>query len=351
VNTTPRAYDPRPALESIDGLLDRAVLLALLPPGAAPQLGTRAGAPPSPLALCPRNRDSSLPPGARAPRPVRTLVPDARRNPDMRKLRVPAVLAVLALLCLAACTRVPITGRRQLSLIPSSEMNALSFQQYAQFLQQNQLSTNAAQTARVEKVGHDIQLAVERYFNEQGQAAALEGYAWEFHLVQSDEVNAWCMPGGKVVVYTGLLPLTQDATGLAVVMGHEIAHAVANHGGERMSQAMLTELGGMALQQALAQKSEETRAIFLTAFGVGSQVGVLLPYSRLHETEADHLGLIFMAMAGYDPEQAPAFWERMAAQNQGGAPPEFLSTHPSDETRLRKIRELLPEAKQYYRKG
>jgi predicted Zn-dependent protease len=159
------------------------------------------------------------------------------------------------------------------------------------------------------------------------------------------------MPGGKVVVYTGLLPVTRDAAGLAVVLGHEIAHAVANHGGERMSQGMLAELGGMALQRALQEKPAQTQQLFMTAFGVGAQVGVLLPFSRLHESEADHLGLIFMAMAGYDPAQAPVFWERMAAQNPGGAPPEFLSTHPSDETRLRKIRELVPEAMKYYRKG
>jgi predicted Zn-dependent protease len=268
----------------------------------------------------------------------------------MRTLRATAILTAIVLLTVVACTRVPITGRQQLSLIPSSELNALSFQQYTQFLSENQLSTNAAQSARVEKVGRDIQQAVERFYAEQGQSAALEGYAWEFHLVDDKEVNAWCLPGGKVVVYTGLLPITQDAPGLAVVMGHEIAHAVANHGGERMSQSMLTELGGMALQQALAQKSQETQQIFMTAFGIGSQVGVLLPYSRVQESEADHLGLVFMAMAGYDPSQAPAFWERMAAQNQGGAPPEFLSTHPSDETRLRKIRELIPEAMKYYRK-
>lgn len=267
----------------------------------------------------------------------------------MRTTRATAILAALALLALAACTRVPITGRQQLSLIPSSELNALSFQQYSQFLSENRLSTDAAQTARVERIGRNLQGAVERYFAAQGQSEALEGYAWEFHLVEDDQVNAWCMPGGKVVVYTGLLPVAQDEAGLAVVMGHEIAHAIANHGGERMSQGMLTQLGGMALQQALAQKSQETQQIFMTAFGLGSQIGVLLPYSRLHETEADHLGLIFMALAGYDPERAPAFWERMAGQG-GAAPPEFLSTHPSDETRLRKIRELIPEAKQYYRK-
>ena len=269
----------------------------------------------------------------------------------MRAIRAAAMLTAIALLSVTACTRVPITGRHQLSLISSAEINSMSFQQYSQFLTDHKLSTGAAQTARVERVGRDIQHAVERFYAEQGQASALEGYEWEFHLVDEAEVNAWCMPGGKVVVYTGLLPITRDASGLAVVLGHEIAHAVANHGGERMSQGMLAELGGMALQRALQEKPAQTQQLFMTAFGVGAQVGVLLPYSRLHESEADRLGLIFMAMAGYDPAQAPAFWERMAAQNPGGAPPEFLSTHPSDETRLRKIRELIPEALKYYRKG
>jgi predicted Zn-dependent protease len=225
----------------------------------------------------------------------------------------------------------------------------MSFDQYTQFLREHPLSQDRDDQMRVRRVGRRIQRAVETFFADQNMSDQLRGYEWDFNLVEDDAVNAWCMPGGKVVVYTGILPITQDETGLAVVMGHEIAHAIAEHGGERMSQGLLTQLGGMALAKALESKPEETRALFLTAYGIGSAVGVMLPYSRLHESEADHLGLIFMAMAGYDPRQAPAFWERMSAEKQGAGPPEFLSTHPSDETRIRKIRELIPEAMQYYR--
>jgi predicted Zn-dependent protease len=157
------------------------------------------------------------------------------------------------------------------------------------------------------------------------------------------------MPGGKVVVYTGILPITRDEAGLATVMGHEIAHAVARHGNERMSQALLTQMGGMALAVALEQNPSQTNQLWMAVYGMGAQVGILLPYSRLHESEADHLGLIFMAMAGYDPNKAVEFWERMAQMKSGQAPPEFLSTHPSDEARIKKIKELLPEAMQYYK--
>jgi len=157
------------------------------------------------------------------------------------------------------------------------------------------------------------------------------------------------MPGGKVVVYTGIFPITQDESGLAVVLSHEIAHAIAKHGDERMSQGLLTELGGFALSTALETKPEKTKALWVAAFGVGSNLGIILPYSRLHENEADHLGLIFMAMAGYDPNRAVAFWERMAQQKKGAASPEFLSTHPSDQTRINKIVAAIPEAMKYYK--
>jgi predicted Zn-dependent protease len=200
----------------------------------------------------------------------------------------------------------------------------------------------------VQRVGRRIQGAVERYFAEHSMSDQLKGYAWEFNLVESKEVNAWCMPGGKVVVYSGILPIAGDEAGLAVVMAHEIAHAIAKHGNERMSQGLLTELGGIALSTALESYPEQTRALWMTAFGVGAQVGVLLPYSRLHESEADRLGLIFMAMAGYDPNEAPRFWGRMSAEKGGAAPPEFLSTHPSDKTRIEKIKEEIPEAMKYY---
>lgn len=200
----------------------------------------------------------------------------------------------------------------------------------------------------VKTVGHKIQGAVEKYMKDNNLSDRLNGYNWEFNLVESNEVNAWCMPGGKVVVYTGILPITQNAGGLAVVMGHEIAHAVARHGDERMSQALLTQLGGVALSVALKDQPEKTQQLWMAAFGAGTQVGVLLPYSRLQESEADHLGLIFMSMAGYDPHIAVDFWGRMAKMNQGQKPPEFLSTHPSDQSRIEKIKSELPEAMKYY---
>jgi predicted Zn-dependent protease len=260
-------------------------------------------------------------------------------------------MSMVALTALVgACATVPITGRQQLNLIPASDLYALSVTEYGQFLASHPLSKDRAQTAMVQRTGGRIRQAVERFFVEQRQPNKLDGYGWEFNLVESDEVNAWCMAGGKVVVYTGLLPVTRDESGLAVVMGHEIAHAIAEHGNERMSQGLLTQLGGEVLSQALKTKGEQTRSIFMTAFGLGTEVGVLLPFSRTQESEADRLGIIFMAMAGYDPHAAPELWRRMAAQNQGGAPLEFLSTHPSDERRIRDLEAAVPEAMQYYRK-
>jgi predicted Zn-dependent protease len=269
-----------------------------------------------------------------------------------RRTQSYAVMIVLSLAMLAtsvSCTKAPLTGRNQLNLIPSGEMLSMSFQQYDQFLKENKLSTDAESTARVKRVGGRIEAAVEKYFTDNGMASRLDGYAWDFNLVESDQVNAWCMPGGKVVVYTGILPVCKDDAGLAVVMGHEIAHAVAEHGNERMSQGLLAQAGSVALSEALKNKPAQTQSLWMTAFGVGAQVGVLLPFSRTQEAEADHLGLIFMAMAGYDPNVAVTFWQRMAAEG-GGKPPEFLSTHPSDQTRIRKIQEHLPEAMKYYKK-
>jgi len=257
----------------------------------------------------------------------------------------------LALLVISGidCSTVPLTGRKQLSLIPASQMLSMSFSQYGEFLKENKVSTDKANTAIVKKVGGRIQTAVEQYMMQNNMADRLQGYAWEFNLVDNKEVNAWCMPGGKVVVYSGLLPVTRDEAGLAVVLGHEIAHAIAEHGGERMSQEMLAQFGGVALSELLKEKPAETQQLWMTAFGVGTQLGVLLPFSRTHESEADHLGLIFMAMAGYNPEAAVSFWQRMSASSQGGAPPEFLSTHPSDETRITQIKEVMPEALKYYK--
>jgi predicted Zn-dependent protease len=229
-------------------------------------------------------------------------------------------------------------------------MMSMSYQQYAEFIKTNKLSTNKKEVDLVRGVGTRIQKAVEQYMTQNNLADALKGYQWEFNVVESQEVNAWCMPGGKVVVYTGILPVTRDETGLAVVMGHEIAHAIAEHGRERMSQQMLAQAGAAALDVALARNSSQTRDIWMSAYGIGAQYGALLPFSREHESEADHLGLVFMAMAGYDPNAAVAFWERMAAASGGEKPPEFMSTHPSDETRIQQIRANLPEAMTYYRK-
>lgn len=227
-------------------------------------------------------------------------------------------------------------------------MLSMSFQQYDQFLKSNKESTDKKATDMVINVGTRIADAVQKYFAENNLSDQLKRYRWEFHLIESKEANAWCMPGGKVVVYTGILPITKTESGLAVVLGHEIAHAVAKHGNERMSQALLTQLGGLALSKAIETKPAETQSIFMAAYGIGSQVGVLLPFSRVQESEADHLGLIFMAIAGYDPNEALNFWQRMAMTMQGKEPPEFLSDHPSNLTRIEDIKKELPEAMKYF---
>ena len=251
------------------------------------------------------------------------------------------------LLVLLGCSTVPKTGRSQLELVPDGQMVSLGQSSYRQFLSENKLSTDAEKTAMVKRVSQKIASAVEQYLTQENRLKNIEGFNWEFNLVESKEVNAWCMPGGKVVVYTGILPFTQDETGLAVVLGHEIAHAVAHHGNERMSQGLIAQLGGTALQVALARKPQQTQQLYMTVFGAAANVGYLLPYSRLQESEGDYLGLIFMAMAGYDPQAAVPFWERMAAQG-GSKPPEFLSTHPSGETRLKNLQKNMNEALSYY---
>ncbi|MBN1546508.1 MAG: M48 family metallopeptidase [Syntrophaceae bacterium] len=258
-------------------------------------------------------------------------------------------LLIAFLFLIQACSTVPISGRSQLNLIPAESMLSMSFQQYDQFLKENKLSANAAETERVKRVGKNIENAVTMYFAQRGMSNHLKDYKWEYNLVESKEINAWCMPGGKVVVYSGILPITQDDTGLAVVMGHEIAHAVAQHGNERMSQQLVAQLGGMALATALATKPAQTQELWMAVFGAGASVGILLPYSRLQENEADELGLTFMAMAGYDPRKAVEFWERMSKAKSGQAPPEFLSTHPSDQTRINKIKSLIPKVMPNYK--
>ena len=256
-------------------------------------------------------------------------------------------LIIVILFLSLSCTTVPITGRKQFIILPDYAMLSMSLQQYNEFLKTNKISSNQEQTQMVKKVGRKIQMAVEQYFTDKNMSYTLRDYKWEFNLIESEEKNAWAMPGGKVVVYEGLLPITRDEAGLAVVMGHEIAHAIAKHGNERMSQGLIVQMGGMALTKAMAEKPEKTRRLWMTAFGVGAQFGVMLPFSRYQESEADHLGLVFMAKAGYDPNEAVEVWKRMAQMKEGQTPPEFLSTHPTNETRIRKIKETIPKVEQY----
>ncbi|MBK5270207.1 MAG: M48 family metallopeptidase [Bacteroidia bacterium] len=248
-----------------------------------------------------------------------------------------------------SCTQNLVTGRKQLSLVSEPELQAMALKEYNTFLTTNKTvnPANNRDAEMVRRVGRNISTAIKTYYDGKGQTSVLEGYQWEFNLVDNKEANAWCMPGGKVVVYTGLLPLTQNETALAIVMGHEIAHAVAQHGSERMSQSLLQQLGGVALSVAVANKPNETQNLFMTAYGLGSTVGGLLPFSRKQETEADRFGLYFSAMAGYDPREAIPFWERMSAAG-GAKPPEFLSSHPSDATRISNLNKIMPQAMKYY---
>ncbi|MDG1261703.1 MAG: M48 family metallopeptidase [Flavobacteriales bacterium] len=266
----------------------------------------------------------------------------------MKTTRVLFFLTLVAVVI--GCSRIPISGRRQVNLLPESQMIGMSQQAYTDFLTASTPVTSSDRDAQmVKEVGEKIAVAVEQYLAENGQSKRVEGFDWEFQLVDDPTVNAWCMPGGKVVFYTGILPICQDEKGLAVVMGHEIAHAVARHGNERMSQQLLIQAGGVTLAALISEKPQAAQNLFLTSYGVGSQLGSL-SFSRQHESESDKLGLVFMAMAGYNPAEAPLFWERMAA-NGGAQPPEFLSTHPNHDTRINDLNEFMPEALKYYTPG
>jgi predicted Zn-dependent protease len=257
--------------------------------------------------------------------------------------------AIALILFVIGCATVLFTGRKQLSLLPASQVTELSSSGYQQILKESELSQDQNQIALVRRVGQRIAAASDQFLRENHMEADLKYYNWEFNVIEEDStVNAFCMPGGKVAVYTGILPVTKTETGLAVVIGHEVAHALANHGNERLSQGLMQQLGGVALDVALANKPEQTRTLAMMAYGVGSTVGVMLPYSRTHESEADHIGLILMARAGYDPREAIPFWNRMN-QVGGGRPPEFLSTHPAPERRIADIQKELPEALKYYK--
>ncbi|HKK67575.1 MAG TPA: M48 family metallopeptidase [Bacteroidales bacterium] len=250
-------------------------------------------------------------------------------------------------LFLIACSTVPLINRRQVLLVPQNSLLSMSYSNYNTFLDTNKVSRDKMEVQRIKQIGQNISGSVDGFLKEKGLENRLDQFSWEFNLVENDVPNAWCMPGGKVVFYSGILPLCENDDGIAVVMGHEIAHAVARHGNERMSQQLMVQAGGIAVSEFLKTKPEQTQNIFLSAYAIGSQVGMLLPYSRKHEYEADKLGLIFMAKAGYNPQEAVNFWERMM-KHGGPKPPEFLSTHPADAKRIAEMKKNLPEAMKYY---
>jgi predicted Zn-dependent protease len=261
------------------------------------------------------------------------------------------IIIIIFCLSIFSCAEIPLTERKGLRLIASDQLNALSLQQYSQVLKESKLSKDKKKIEQVQRVGKRIAKAAEEFMIDSGLGSEVAEYKWEFNLIEDDKtVNAWCMPGGKVAVYTGILPIAKDDNGLAVVMGHEVAHAIAEHGNERMSQSLLVSLGGVALAVAIEEKPEKTQELFMISFGLGASLGFILPYSRVHETEADRIGLVIMARAGYDPREAIPFWERMKEKG-GSTPPEFLSTHPVPETRIEDLRSFIPEAMPYYEKS
>ena len=244
-----------------------------------------------------------------------------------------------------SCATNPFSGKSTMALVPESEILPSAFQEYGKFLSTNKVISGTVDAKRVESVGMKIKSASERWLNANGYKDYLVNYRWEYKLVEGKEVNAWCMPGGKIVFYTGILPICLDDAGMATVMGHEVAHALANHGQQRMSANQLQQIGGVALAAATSGKSAQTRDLWSQAYGIGSQVGGMLPFSRAHESEADKIGLTLMALAGYNPENAIAFWTRMSKASGGKNNDEFLSTHPSDVTRISNLKALIPEAK------
>lgn len=251
----------------------------------------------------------------------------------------------LAIVLAISCSKNPFTGKQTLALVPNSEILPSAFAQYGTFLKENKVITGTADANRVVNVGTKIKNAAEKWLNANGYQGYLKDYQWDYKLVESKEINAWCMPGGKIVVYSGILPITKDDAGLATVLGHEVSHALANHGQQRMSAGLLQQLGAVGVAAATGGKSQETQQLAMTAYGATTTIGGMLPFSRSHETEADQIGLTLMAIAGYNPDQAVVFWSRMSAASNGNAPPEFLSTHPSDATRIANLKKLVPIAK------
>lgn len=264
-------------------------------------------------------------------------------------MKAKGVLILASFVVLEACSKVPVTGRRQFNVVSTGQIASMVNSQYQETLQQSKILPDGdPRTIQVRNCGKRIATAVEKFLNDNGLSDRVSEFHWEFNVADDPTVNAWCMPGGKVLFYTGILPITANETGLAVVMGHEVAHAVARHGNERMSQGIAAQAGGVTLDILTSQNPGLARELLMQSVGIGSQLG-MLAYSRSHETEADKMGLIFMAMAGYDPREAPAFWERMSAGANGQAPPELLSTHPSDARRISDLNAYMPEALKYYK--
>ena len=242
-----------------------------------------------------------------------------------------------------SCATNPFTGKKTMALVPNSQLFPTAFAQYDQFLSENKVVTGTTDAAMVTRIGQKIAVAAERWLNANGNVGYLNDYKWEYNLVNDATVNAWCMPGGKIVVYTGILPITKNEAGLAAVMGHEVAHALANHGQQRMSAAYVQQ--GVAIAGNVAIKDEQSRNAFNQYYGVGTEVGLMLPFSRSHETEADKIGLYLMAIAGYNPDEAAELWKRMSAASGPSSTPEMLSTHPSNDSRIANLTSLAPEAR------
>ncbi|MBN4085359.1 M48 family metallopeptidase [Flavobacteriaceae bacterium AH-315-B10] len=265
------------------------------------------------------------------------------------KLKKTIVLFGLIILILSCATN-PFTGKKTLALVPNSQLFPTAFAQYDKFLTENKVVKGTSDAQMITRVGQRIAVAAERWLNANGYKGYLKDYKWEYNLVNDKTVNAWCMPGGKIVFYTGILPIAQSETGVAAIMGHEVAHALANHGQQRMSAGMLQQAGGLGVAVATGNENSEKQQIWMQAYGITTTLGVMLPYSRSHETQSDEIGLILMAIAGYNPEEAAELWKRMKANSGGKAPPQFLSTHPSNDSRIANLTKLAPIAKAEARK-
>lgn len=252
------------------------------------------------------------------------------------------ISSILVVTLLIGCSTVPITGRKRLNFVSDAEVLPTSFAQYDAFLEENKVvAASNSQTQQIKNIGARISVAVDKFMRKNGMSAEADSYQWEFNLVEDEQLNAWCMPGGKVVFYTGILPVAKNTDGIAAIMGHEVAHAFAKHGQERMSSSQIQQYGAAAIE--IGTGDSKNKEMWNMAYGIGSQLG-MLKYSRTHETEADKLGLVFMIMAGYNGEEAVRVWERMSELSSGSTP-EFLSTHPSNGTRIATLTSYLPEAK------